>query len=289
MRNYFLFIALFSLLTISVSAQPSTEVYLFDFEKTATGYELINSLNVSNNVGYDNQPSFSKDGESLIFASTRNGQTDILWYDIASGSKKWITNTPGGEYSPVMMPDGKHISAVRLDPDGLQRLYKYSIESGDSEILISELEVGYYTWFFRTKIIAFVLGDPATIQEIDITNDKADLMYQYPGRSIHYIPGTKDYSFIDKSDSSSWKIMRAVPGNKEWTKEITITLAGSEDMVWLDMQTILMGMGNKLYYFDTRDDSKEWKLFADLSQYDLTGITRLATYKNKLSVVVSGK
>ncbi|MFY0697897.1 MAG: PD40 domain-containing protein [Balneola sp.] len=282
----FLFIAVHPFFSF---AQNSTEIYLFEFTYKNNTYQLNNPINVSDNEGYDNQPSFTEDGKSLLYASTRNEQTDILWYDIESGSKRWITNTPGGEYSPVLMPDGEHISAVRLDPDGLQLLYKYSIKDGSSEVLIPNLKIGYYSWFLTSRIIAFVLGEPATLQEIDLSHNEIVAVDENPGRSIHYIPATKRYSYIDKSDPDNWKIMKAVPNNSEWTEEITSTLSGVEDMVWLNMHTILMGKDDKLYYFDTHSESTNWKLFADLSEFGLSGITRLAKIRNKIAVVVNGK
>ena len=287
MKYLALFLILFSF-SFYATAQNSTEIYLFDINEVNYGAALSNPVNISNNVGYDNQPSFTDDGESILFASSRNGQTDILWYHIATGSKKWISDTPGGEYSPVLMPDGKHISAVRLDPDGLQLLYKYSIESGASEVLVPDLKIGYYSWFLNTRLNVFVLGDPNTLQEIDFVSNTTEKMYEIIGRSLHPIPETKMYSFIDKSDVDNWKIMRAVPGNTESTEEITITLPEVEDMVWLNMHTILMGKDDKLYSFDTKQESKAWQLFADLSKYGLTGITRLAKGTNKRAVVVSG-
>lgn len=178
------------------------------------------------------------------------------------------------------MPDGEHISAVRLDPDGLQLLYKYSIKNGSSEVLIPNLKIGYYSWFLTSRIIAFVLGEPATLQEIDLSHNEIVAVDENPGRSIHYIPATKRYSYIDKTDPDNWKIMEAVPNNSEWTEEITSTLPGAEDMVWLNMHTILMGKDDKLYYFDTHSESTTWKLFADLSEFGLSGITRLA--KNRI-------
>jgi len=288
MKNL-IFLPIFFFVTVSSLAQSSTEVYLFDLTETEKGLSVSNPVNISNNEGYDNQPSFTEDGKSVLFSSTRNGQTDIVWYDIETGTKKWISDTPGGEYSPVLMPDGKYISAVRLDPDGLQLLYKYSIEDGSSDVLIHELKIGYYAWFLRPKLIAFVLGEPATLQEIDLNTGEATIMYQNPGRSIHYIPGSKKYSFIDKSNSDDWKIMQAVSGNAKWTTKITSTLEKSEDMVWINMHTIIMGKDDQLYFFDTRRQAKGWQLFADFSIYKLTGITRLAFNSGKLAVVVDGK
>jgi len=276
-------------ITSSVQAQSSTEIYLFDLNDTKEGILISNPVNISDNEGYDNQPSFTEDGKSLIFASTRNGQTDILWYDIDTGSKKWISKTEGGEYSPVLMPDGKHASAVRLDPDGLQLLYKYSIADGSSKVLIPDLKIGYYSWISSLQIIAFVLGEPQTLQQIDVSTGEVKSLQNNPGRSIHRIPGTKNYSFIDKSDPDDWKIMEGYLSDSESPKKITSTLSGSEDMVWLDMNTIVMGKDDKLYYFDRQQKPQEWQMFADLSDYDLDGITRLAFKNGQLAIVVSGK
>ena len=66
-------ITILFLLTFSINivahAQQSTEVYLFDLTKTESGFELTNPVNASDNEGYDNQPSFTKDGKALLFAS----------------------------------------------------------------------------------------------------------------------------------------------------------------------------------------------------------------------------
>jgi hypothetical protein len=50
-----------------------------------------------------------------------------------------------------------------------------------------------------------------------------------------------------------------------------------------------MGKESKLFYFDTYNPSNAWNLLADLSKYELKGITRLAYGLNKLAVVVNGK
>ncbi len=279
------------LLFISVlaSAQPSTEVYLFNIEKTESGFVLSSPINISNNEGYDNQPSFTKNGKAILFASTRNGQTDILKYDIESGSKTWLSDTPGGEYSPVHMSNGNFVSAVRLDPDGLQRLYKYPFNGGEPAVLVKDLIIGYYTFFQENTIIAFVLDEPQTLQEINLSNGDSKIMYNNPGRSIHYIPESNRYSFIDKSDPDEWKIMSAIPNNPESTKSITTTLPGVEDMAWFNGNTILIGKESTLYFFNTNEEDGNWKLLADLSEFNLTGISRLAIKENYLAVVVEGK
>ena len=287
--KYFLTGIILSLNPLNVLSQAGTEVYLFELTLTQTGYELSAPLNISDNEGYDNQPSFTKDGKAVLFSSSRNGQTDILWYDIETGTKKWITDTPGSEYSPVLMPGEKYISAVRLDPDGLQLLYRYSIKDGSSEPLFEDLVVGYYTWFSENTVFSFVLGEPQTLQVSNIENKHTTVLAENPGRSIHHIPSSNHISFIDKNNADKW-LIKSISTDKEYPIEfIGETLSQVEDMVWLDNETILMGKESQLFIFKTQSKSKQWNLVADLSNYDISGISRLAFKNGKLALVASGK
>src|SRR5438132_518637 len=62
---------------------------------------------VSNAPGYDNQPSFSSDGTSILFAANRDGkQTDVFTFDRQRGVITQVTQTPENENSPTSLPDG---------------------------------------------------------------------------------------------------------------------------------------------------------------------------------------
>ena len=108
---------------LNLHAQPNTDVYVFDLNFDNGNIKLSNPKNISNNDGYDNQPSFLNNS-SILFASTRDGQTDIRLFNIEAGSTTtWITDTPtGSEYSPLKIPNKKAVSAIRLDLDGLLSL-----------------------------------------------------------------------------------------------------------------------------------------------------------------------
>ena len=112
------------------------------------------SKNISNNEGYDNQPSFQNE-HTILFASTRNKQTDILQYNSITGVKKWLNDTKqGSEYSPTSIPTTKDFSAIRLDTTGLQHLYRY--RSGKSKVLLKDLKIGYLlliTEFLHTLLV----------------------------------------------------------------------------------------------------------------------------------------
>ena len=92
---------LMSLYCAFVLAQSPSEIYVFDLLEDGTSIRLSNPINISSNPGYDNQPMFTEDGLTVMFASEREGQTDIAQYNLSEGYRTWITNTPDSEYSPA--------------------------------------------------------------------------------------------------------------------------------------------------------------------------------------------
>ena len=181
-------------------AQPDTEVYLFDLTTTESGVALSNQRNISNNPGYDNQPYFLNDN-MVVFASTRNGQTDITTYNIRDGKMSYITNTQqGSEYSPTKIPGQNAVSAIRLDTTGLQRLYRYDMSTGKDTLLVDKLVIGYHTWVNDHTLASFVLGEPATLVVSDLKKGVNLTVDNTIGRSLHSIPNTVNtFSYISKN------------------------------------------------------------------------------------------
>ncbi|MBO6623040.1 MAG: hypothetical protein JJ892_07730 [Balneola sp.] len=291
MKKYtFLLIAVFTICS-SVVAQPNTEVFVFDLKETDSGFNLSNPVNVSENEGYDNQPSFVVDGSGIFYSSTRNGQTDIALYSFETGESQFLNNTPAlSEYSPVQTPDKSGISFIILSEDGTQQFWKVTPTQNEPKILESEVVIGYYTWYTNDIYFCFVLADddnPATFQQHTISTDDKKVLGTNPGRSLHKIPGKDAISFIDKN-TSEWEIKAYYPESKSF-ETLANTLPEVEDMVWISETVMVMGSGSKLYFFDTKNSANSWELLYDLSEFELNGITRLAYHNGKLAVVVAGK
>jgi dipeptidyl aminopeptidase/acylaminoacyl peptidase len=188
-------------LSLSTFAQQNTEVFLVDMRTDDENTTLGTPLNISNNEGYDNQPSFLDD-DTVLFSSTRNGQTDIALYTISTNTTKWITNTPkGSEYSPLKIPGKEAVSAIRLDVDGLQRLYEYDLHTGESKVLLKDLKVGYHVWYNPHIIVCTVLIEDR--MDLVVANLKESTNYTVQknvGRSLHKIPNTDLVSYISKEN-----------------------------------------------------------------------------------------
>ncbi|NAY90574.1 steroid delta-isomerase [Muricauda sp. JGD-17] len=273
----FILLGLFAI-TDSI-AQGNTEVYLFDLEWQGNVPALSNPKNISNNHGYDNQPSFWND-DTVLFSSTRADQTDILRFNISKGStSQWISNTPtGSEYSPLQIPGSQNISAIRLDLDGLQRLYEYDLNTGESKP-ITDLKIGYHIWYNDHILVSSVLAENRL--DLVVTNLKDGTNYTHQknvGRSLHRIPDTELVGFISK-EKKIWEIKSFNPISGA-TNVIAETYRNEEDICWLNKNTLLTGAGKSLLTFDTQSGI-EWEPLVRFEQEEINNISRIAVNKSK--------
>ena len=284
MTKYLFLIAIFT--TILTSAQENTEVYVFDIHQAYEGIELLNVRNISNNEGYDNQPSFISN-ETLVFAGNNDGQTDISEYNLTSKNQKWVNQkTDGGEYSPQKFPSNNDVAAVRLDKNGLQRFYVYNSQTGNSSELIKDLQVAYFAFYNDKKILSTILdGDKMDLVMIDLPSKKADTLFYNAGRSLQKVPKTNSmsYSLVNEEGNLDLYLLDMNTYESFFVTELPI---GIQDCVWINDTQILVGSGNKLYMYDTLGES-EWNRVASLEEYGIKNITRMAISPDgkKLAVV----
>lgn len=73
------------------------------------------STRLTNDEHFEFEPSFSKDGKSLLYVSWDDEEMGAIWkMDLATGSKQKISQEKGIFRTPVLSPDGQHI-AFRKD------------------------------------------------------------------------------------------------------------------------------------------------------------------------------
>ena len=278
---------IFFFIVSSIISQNNTEVYLFDITKTTDGYELNNKLNISNNEGYDNQPHFY-DNNTLLFASSRDGQTDIVKYTIDTGEKKFINYTKnGGEYSPQRIPNSEDISAVRLDNSGLQRLYKYNINSGVSEEIIPNLKVAYPLWYNDHLLFSAVIGENALeLVKSDLNNNSNNILEKNIGRSLHKIPNTNLISFISKK-KMNWEIL-AVNTSTLSIDTITLLDGNYEDICWLTKEIVLLAKKNQIVQL-TISKKTVWYKNVNKEQLNLKNISRISVSPDGKKIAIVGE
>lgn len=262
-----------------LSAQPNTEVYLFDLSFQNGAPLLSNPKNISNNDGYDNQPSFWDD-DTVLFASTRDDQTDVRRLNINEGSTyKWLTNTPtGSEYSPLKIPGKNAFSAIRLDLDGLQRLYEYDLKTGNSTP-ITNLKIGYHVWVNKELLVATVLVENRMdLVVINLKDNSHYTVQKNVGRSLHKIPNNNRISYIDKS-KKQWEIKSMDPVSGA-TNSITKTFENEDDICWLNENIIITGHEKSLLTFNVKN-GVNWEPLMTFDQEEINKISRIAINPSK--------
>jgi hypothetical protein len=194
-------ISLSVLLGAAVKVQPKgTDIILADLTIKGNKISLSGPVNITNREGYDNQPSFFPDGNSLFFTSIReDNQADVYKYNIQNGDTVRVTNTPESEFSPTVMPGGKTFSTVRVEKDSTQRLWEFPVDGGEPELVLADIvPVGYHCWVNPDTLALFILGEHNTLEINNMKTGKLDIITGDIGRSLHKIPNKNSLSFVHK-------------------------------------------------------------------------------------------
>lgn len=253
---------------------PSTDIFLAPLS-IENGRPVIGApFNVTNRPGYDNQPSFTPDGQAFLFTSTHDdGQSDIYRYDLASKQITRITTTPESEYSATVMPGGQRFSVVRVESDSTQRLWSFALDGSDPKLLLETVKpVGYYAWIDANNVALFVLGKPNALVHADIRTGQADTLSRDIGRSLQPLPSGGGFSFVAHVDSVSSVRVVQWPANSR-RAEVALP-RGGEDFAWVTRDLLLASSGSKIFYW--RRGAHAMVDAADFSEAGLGSITRLA-------------
>jgi dipeptidyl aminopeptidase/acylaminoacyl peptidase len=284
---------LLSLALIGMQQPPpaNTEVYLTSLAGDAMPPIGESALNISNSPGYDNEPSFTPDGNSVLFVSNRVGkQTDVYRYDIATKALTQLTHTPESEYSPLVTPDGKTFSVIRVEADGTtQRLWQFDLDGSNPRLVLENVkDVGYQAWLDATHVAVFIVGhngQPNTLQLADTTTGTTEMIDSNPGHGLALRPGPRSSSarptltYVCKTDPAHW-VVKEFDLETRATTVLMDALAGSEDLSWdptttspdRPAQRVFMAKGQQVFMFS----NGQWTPVESFTATGIDRITRLA-------------
>jgi WD40-like Beta Propeller Repeat len=261
----------------SPSPTPSpSDIFLVEVTTEHGQMSLGQPLRITEWAGYNNQPFFFPDGQSLLYTSIRaDKQADIYKYDLKSRSTTKVTDTAESEFSPTLTLDGRFISVVRVEADSTQRLWKFPIAGGPPALILQTIKpVGYHIWIDPNTLALFVLGKPNTLQIVDARTEKAEVIAENIGRATRRIPGQNKLSFVHKVSDQEWIIKTLDLGTRQIAPLIK-TLPGSEEYAWTPSGVLLSAKDTKLFAWQP-DKDKDWREVWDFSKAGFKSITRIA-------------
>ncbi len=259
----------------AMQGAPGTDIYLAPLTRNGPTLAAGAPRNLTARPGYDNQPSFSPDGGAIYYTAQEEGQTDIYRIDLGSGRRVRITRTAESEYSPTVMPDGRHLSVVRVERDSTQRLWRFTLEGEAVAPVLERVKpVGYHAWFDAGTLFLFVLGSPPTLQRADPGTGESRVVAANIGRTILRIPGRAAVSFAQRDSAGAPLVLRQVEVGTGAIGELAPLPSANEFVAWTPRGELLSAAGNSLLRWNPA--SRSWDLVARFTEPGLQRISRIA-------------
>lgn len=274
--------------TLSLQAQlPTSNLFVFDlkrdFEKDSTYLANPQFLSDYNRSGYNNHPHFLNEEELMVSASTPGQvQPDLYTLNLKSKERTRVTDTEPGEYSPRRMPDYFNFSAVRMEylpNDTLIRLWQFPLDrsSNGRPVFADKFNIGYYAWLNSRDIVLFKVQTPNQLVKTDIYSGQEEVIAQNVGRSFQ--PGSRGtLIYMQINPNGSTELIqydsRAYFEDQK-RKKLISGLPGSQDFAVLQDGSLIAASNSQVYLYRPGSD-ETWKIIADLSPYNIKGISRIA-------------
>jgi ketosteroid isomerase-like protein len=275
--------AVLCLAAASASAQMlDTEVWVGSLNQHDGGFTVSNLENVSQHLGYDNQPTFFPDGTTLVFTSevadmaeTGLGLNAVL-YDLRTHTATPLPDAKG--FSPTPTADGKQLMLLRLG-----RVFLHDRATGKELAPLTETKTaGYYnriddkTWvlFLNEESRGIALYDPKTKALTKVATGAVTAPYRVVGKRAVTFAAEEPFPAPEKVEPKL--VLRQLDLNtKQVTTLATIPFETGGHHVWIAPDKLLMASGNAIYAWSPAHPDA-WNVVYRADNPDLQGITRIA-------------
>lgn len=264
---------------------PETDLWLIQLNHKEGG-KAEKAININNRPGYDNQPSFSKNGKQIYFTSIHNDkQADIYTYQIKSKKTIQLTKTKESEYSPNETPFGNSLSTVTVLKDSSQVIQLLDLKTFSviGSPISSFDSIGYYHFLNTDTILYYKLTQPHTLRYFVVSTSTDGFLAEHPCRTFRSI---NRYSFmfgVKDSVSTSYFVYDVRLQKANLFAKINSV---NEDMIW--HPTLGLLVSNKATILRYDEKTKQWAVLYDLTSFGIKKITRFCfNTKNNYLVVVN--
>lgn len=250
------------------SQQVDSDIYFLEFNIAKDGkYSFAPPFNFTKRKGYDNQPSFSANGEHVYFVSYKDTiQSDVYDYSIYDSTTIAVTNTPESEFSPMITPDGQHLSIIRMEMDKKQRMYQVLLDGNEPEQVIYTTDsAAYYDWINEKNVAMVVLDKTMMLHIYETPGEQFIQLAKNVGRCVKKIPNTESVSYLTKDDTTGYTMLtfNIITGEMGSTFKMP---KGVEDFAWTNEGKLICGSSGKLLMLDPLKPDGGWVELADFSK-----------------------
>ena len=232
------------------SKTMTTNVWRLPFNSARKAFEG-SPERVTQDSADNAHPTISADGKTLVFVSTRTGNSDVWKRDLETGEEVQLTVNPAEEYRALLSPDGARVAFGRRDGSKVD-LFVSPI-SGAGETLIVDDIGGLAGWSTDSKKVMYWWGQPIQFSMMSLTGGEPAVVVAHPEYNIHTARFSPDGRYI------SFKLVIG-PGQESLFIAPVKDDAAMEQDTWiqvtegsLDARSWWSPDGNTLYFLSWRD------------------------------------
>lgn len=272
MRTFVAFLLVLALAPLASAQILETEVWAGTLDLREGGFAVADLKNISNHRGYDNQPAFLPDGQSLLFTTeaVNLDETGLgvhaVRYDLRTAKATPLPQARG--FSPTPTADGR----IMLLREG--GVWLHDARGKLVRALAQTTQAGYFhrledeRWvlFMNDKDRRIVLYDPQSHALETMITGAITAPYRVPGeRAVTFVVQNEDVRTLHRLDIDEKRV----------TTLATIPFPTGGHHVWTPRGTIFIASGAAIHEWDPRRPF-EWPVVHRFDSPDLQGITRIA-------------
>jgi eukaryotic-like serine/threonine-protein kinase len=223
----------------------------------------LESVPLTSYSGLEIQPSFSPDGNEVVFAwnGEKEDNFDIYRKLIGAGEPLRLTHDPLDEFSPAWSPDGRYVAFLRGPHEGPLGVFVVSALGG-SERLVAEV-AGGSSWEVQDCGLAWTMDSQGLIAWESPADDVSGLflislhdgsrrrLTSAPGGDVDpaLAPDGRRLAFVRGTTSDYDVFVANLDGRMTVTgtpERLSSEHTQTASPVWLDSRTLLFSLGNAL-------------------------------------------
>lgn len=237
-------------ISTGASAQEGSDIYLGKLNVWHKN-PVTDIVRLTDTEGYTNQPYFFNNRHLYFTQALIQGeqsQTDIFSFQLSDSSTINITNSAESEYSPTPLPNEAGMSVIKVNAEGKQELWALDAEGKPLQHLAPTVEpVGYQVWLNDEELLLFVLGEPNTLQRVNIDSTKATsiVIDENIGASLAQFERSNWFLYSQGTDAPLLKAYNAKSGD---TIDITALPQGSQYFSVSTTGHVITSDGKTLYH-----------------------------------------
>lgn len=177
------------------------------------------TMQVSDNPGYDTGASWAPDSSKLVFSSSRNGNRDIFIYDLETGQTNPLIEHEAMDNQAVWSPDGKAIAFLSRR-HGSSQLYLYEFKNKSiTQLTDNQGQVFHPSWTADSQSIVYDQSEDklSRIYRLDLATGKQEFLYSNNSSAISASLKGK-WLTLTTNKAGNWDIIRVNLITKEEEK-----------------------------------------------------------------------